>query len=135
MSQAVKKLVRNYTYTSSAEYRYFLYDPCDDMRFFKTVSERDDAASDSIDAHCDDGWDEEVSGVCVGEVTHHAARDNVVMKPNSKDFDSEEEYDDACCEFGSSDGDYTCNYSLKPIEVTDEPVVWPVPNQRAEDKT
>lgn len=105
------------------EYRFFLYDPEGyGFMFFRSAEERDAAASDAIFAYLDDEWAEEVEGVFAGEVTHHTIRTHVTMKPKREDFDSEEEFEDALSEFGDSDCDYTCNYELRPLTESDEPI-------------
>lgn len=105
------------------EYRFFLYDPeGDGFMFFRSAEERDAAAGDAIFVYLDGGWAKEVADVFAGEVTHHTIRTNVTMKPKREHFDSEEDFDDAMNEFGDSDWDYTCDYALRPLTESDEPV-------------
>ena len=105
------------------EYRFFLYDPeGDGFMFFRSAEERDAAAGETISVYLDDGWAEEVEGVFAGEVTHHTIRTNVTRKPKREHFDSEEDFDDAMNEFGDPDWDYTCDYELRPLAESNEPV-------------
>ena len=106
-----------------ADHRFFLIDPSqDEYRYFKTAQERDDAADDLIQEHLDDGWDEDVTRIIAGEVTHHTVRREVVPCPKRDDFENDEEYEDALAEFGGADFEYCCQYKLAPLEESDEPI-------------
>lgn len=106
-----------------SEYLFLLYDPeGNGLMFFRSAEERDAAARDVIDMYLDDGWAEEVSCVFAGEVTHHTVRAGVKMRPKREAFDSEEAFEDAMDEYGYSEWDYICNYELRPLSETDEPV-------------
>lgn len=96
--------------------RYFLYDPGNGFETFRTIEERDAAAKEAIEYHLDDGWSEDVTQVCVGEVTGVATKANVRTKPKRSDFPNEEEYDDAIADWGGeSMYDELCDYEIAPL--------------------
>jgi hypothetical protein len=104
--------------TPNSEYRFFLYDPEDmGLMFYKSAEIRDQVAAHNISLYCDgDGWSEEVVHVCVGEVSARATKCDVEPRPKREDFASDDEHDDAMCEWGGdSDYDETCNFKLLPL--------------------
>jgi hypothetical protein len=107
--------------TPSAEYRFFLYDPeGEGMRFYRTAEIRDSIAKAAIAAYCDgDGWSEEVTTVCAGEVTATPQKINVQLKPKRDDFtpdeNGDEAYEEAMDEWPDSDHDYICDFELQPL--------------------
>jgi hypothetical protein len=55
-------------------YKYFCYDPDTGFDTYKTAEEAMQAADDAISYYrdnADEGWNEEVSGVCWGELKQH----------------------------------------------------------------
>lgn len=55
-------------------YKYFCYDPVTGFETYKTDGEAKQAAEDAIDYYrynADEGWNEEVSGVCWGEIKQY----------------------------------------------------------------
>jgi hypothetical protein len=106
----------NWRSRPSADFRFFLYDPDGDgFMFFATAEERDQAAPGVISEYSDDGWSEEVTGVCAGELTATTHQTGVEHKPRREDFDSEEDFEGAMEDWPNHDFDTTCNYELKPL--------------------
>lgn len=111
-----KTVKREWRNSPSTEYRFFLYDPeGNGFMFFKTAEDRDKASVLSIGEYCDDGWSEEVSRVCAGELTHVVHKCNVNQKPQRNDFASDEEFEDAAEDWNGGDFDETCDYELCPL--------------------
>jgi len=95
--------------------RYFVYSPDGGFETYSTIEARDAAAAKEIESYLDDGWAEEVTGVCVGEVTGQAMQFNVQEKPKREDFETEEDFDDAVSEWPDMSYDTTCNYEIRPL--------------------
>lgn len=96
--------------------RYFVYDPNNGFDTYSTIEARDAAAKEAIELHLDDGWSEEVTGVCVGEITGRAVQTSVQPKPERKDYDTEEEHDDAISDWGGDPiYDSICNYEIRAL--------------------
>ena len=56
-------------------YRYFAYSPETGFDTYETAAEAKGAAEESLQAYrdvADEGWDEEVTGVCWGEIKQEA---------------------------------------------------------------
>lgn len=99
--------------------KYFLYDPNNGFETFSTIEARDAAVQEAIELHLDDGWSEEVTGVCVGEITGKATQTNVQPRPERKDFATDEEHEDAMSDWGGdSIYDSICNYEIRPLSET-----------------
>ena len=114
---------RNYNWFPDTEHRFFLCDPSEgEFKYFKTLEERDAAAQDMIDLHCDDGWSEEVDQIIAGEITHHTIAHNVNACPKREDFDSDEDYESAESEYGNTDYPYRCSYKLAPLDEKGEAI-------------
>lgn len=117
----MKTEAQNFKHFPDSEYRFFLYDPENDFMYFKTATERDNAAYSVIRTNLDDCWAEEVKQIVAGEITHHTVRCNVELRPKREDYDNSEDWEDALGEFGG-DWDYKCDYKIAPLDVKDEPV-------------
>ena len=93
--------------------RYFVNDP-EGYGFeeFDNPKERDEFAESCIQNYLQDCWDEQVTNVVVGEVTHQATQVDRRERP--------EEIDEEGCDgegtYWDDDWLYTCNYKLLPIE-------------------
>ncbi len=78
----------DFKHRSSAEYRFFLFDPeGDGIIFFRTEEERDAYAKVSIKEycpHCGEGWSEDVESVCSGVFTHIITKTDVISRPLPK---------------------------------------------------
>lgn len=113
-----------YQRTPDAEHRFYLYDPeGEGMCYYADQEQRDRDAAAAIEAYCQDGWGENVDEVTVGECTGKSTRHNVTACPQRVDFDTDEDYDDALAEHpGGDEYDYTCNWSIMPLDVQNEPV-------------
>lgn len=100
----------------NAEYRYWVYDPSDSgSLYFRDLVARDKYAAEVISNHCDDdGWNDDVEFVCVGEVTAVAQKTNVKVKPPADELD-----EDGCDDEGTYWGEFDeiCDYSLQAIPV------------------
>lgn len=103
----------------SADYRFFAFDPNGEgVVFFKTERERDIYAEEIIDDYRDeDGWSDDVTSICTGEVTGIATAVNVKHKPPAEEL-SEDGYDKDEVFWG--DFDTICNYEIKPVPLTDD---------------
>lgn len=95
------------------EHRFFLYDPENGgMEFYSSKEERDEAAKNCIPLYCDDGWDEMVEQVCVGEVTAMATQTNLSERQGELDEDGHDEDGEY---WGDQDIYARCDYELLPI--------------------
>ncbi|PWD66534.1 hypothetical protein [Pectobacterium parmentieri] len=84
------------------EYKYFCYDPDTGFETYKTEDEAKNAATDAIDYYrgdAADGWPDEVSQVCWGEVKQETIQ--VGLRPK-------DEEDKSNC-------DMICDYQLADI--------------------
>jgi len=97
----------------SAEYPYFVFDSLGDgFMYFSSESARNDHAEFVISGYMNDGWDEEVTNVVAGELTHTTLMTNKVERPDIIDedgYDQDEYYWDPCWA-------YRCDYELLPFE-------------------
>lgn len=104
--------------TPSAEYRYFLFDPNDPdkLRFFRTREIRDAIAKNVIAGYCDEeGWSDEVTGICAGEASGFARACNLQHRPKREDFETDEDFEDAEADW-PGDFDTTCDYALLALK-------------------
>jgi hypothetical protein len=116
-----QRLISTSDYRDTPEdgYPFFLFDPEDGgLMFFRTAEIRDAIAEQAISEYCtqNDGWSEEVSRVCVGEVSHVTQMTNVETRPVREDFDTDEAFEEAEEEWNGGDFDETCTFELKPRE-------------------
>ena len=98
----------------SIEHTFGLYNPAfgNGLEFYKTKTERDEAAKKAIKNHLDDNeWSDEVEGVFAFVVTHQATQTNVTRPVGTLD---EEGYDVTGTFFNEQDS-CNCNYELKPL--------------------
>jgi hypothetical protein len=96
------------------EHPYFIFDgQGDQFMYFKTESERDNHAKTVISAYMNDGWDEEVTEVVAGKLTHTTIMTNKVDRPDSID---EDDYDQDG-QYWDPDWSYRCNYELLKLGV------------------
>lgn len=95
----------------SAKFRYFIFDPAgEDFICYRTAEERDAQVKDIISGYCDEGWDQDVERVCVGEISGTTIQTNVEYRP--------EELDDQGCDstgFYWDDFKYKCDYDILPF--------------------
>jgi hypothetical protein len=97
----------------SIEYRFFLYCPNDGLTFYRTEEERDKAARDLIEDYLSDGeWNDEVTMINAGVVTHHVAEVDRKDRVGKLDDDG---YDEAGEYWASTEYDYACNHELRPF--------------------
>lgn len=89
---------------------FFVNCPNNGFETFETIEERDAAAKECIEAYLYDGWDEEVTQVVAGEISHKATQVDRVNRPAAEDLD-EEECDSDGYHWG--DFDHYCNYKLQ----------------------
>jgi hypothetical protein len=86
--------------------RYFAYSPDCGMEFFNTAKEARDHADACIDDYkessADDGWGEDVTAVCWGEVKEQASQTNVREPPTGSGFE------------------FFCDYELTNVAVQQE---------------
>lgn len=104
-----------------SNHRFFVYDPEDGgLAFYATREERDAALKPAISAYCDDGWSEEVTNVCAGEVTHVTVQTNVRQRPAPCQIhpDHDDEVCDACEEWTAwpdHSFDEVCSYEAREL--------------------
>lgn len=92
----------------SPEFRFFIFDPnAGDFVCFRTAEDRDAKIDDIISTYCDDGWEEEVEQVCIGEISGVSGKTNVQHRPEKVD---EEGYDEDGGFWGEFD--YKCDYGI-----------------------
>ena len=91
---------------------YFVFDPeGEGFRTFATVEARDRFAERAIAGHLSEGWDEGVTNVVAGAVTHRVMETDRVDRPSDEEID-EEGFDEAGNDW-IGDHDYLCRYRLK----------------------
>lgn len=76
-----------------------------------------DEANERIQGYLGDGWSEEVTGVCVGKITHRAKMCDQVFP----DGEIDEDGNDEAREYWDPDWDYKCNYKMLPVEQNPAP--------------
>ena len=91
---------------------YFVYDSNSGFETFSNETDRNTHAEDCIQGYLDDGWDEEVTTVCSGIITHETIQTDLVKRPDIID----EEGHDGNGDWWDSEWDYKCNYALAPID-------------------
>ena len=107
-------MTTNYRSKPNIEHAFGLYNPAfgNGLEFYKTETERDEAAKKAIKNYLDDNeWSDEVEGVFAFVVTHQATQTNVTCPVGTLD-------EDGCDETGTYFNDqdsYNCNYELKPL--------------------
>lgn len=103
----------NYRNHPSAEFRFFYFDPQGDgFLYFRTTEDRDGWANDAINDYCEETWDDEVTNVLAGELTHTTEMLWRKERPDNLDEDGID--DDGQC--WSSDFDYMCAFGLVPLD-------------------
>ena len=101
--------------TPSQEFRFFFYDPeGDGFTYYRSAEDRDAAAPDSIQEYCQDGWDESVTQIVAGELTHTCQQTNVVPRPPADEID--EDGLDQQGRFWQESWDHYCDYDLQPLK-------------------
>ncbi len=99
----------------SAEKPFFIYDPeGEGFNYFSTEKERDDAASDCIQAYLDYGWDDQVKNVVAGVMTHEAKQIDRIDRPEENEID-EITMEDSNGNDWSHEFDYVCDYKLSKL--------------------
>ena len=90
---------------------FFVYCPNLGFEAFETLDEALDDANEKIKGYLDDGWSEDVTGVCVGKITHRAKMCDQVFPDGEIDDDGLDE----AGEPWDPDWDYKCNYKMIAI--------------------
>ena len=99
-------------YNPDPDYKFFLYDPeGNGFEYFKYKHLRDERADIAIQEYLQDGWNEEVENIVVGEVTGQSKMVDVCVKPDELDDEGMDEGG----EYWNSEFDYRCDYKIKPI--------------------
>ena len=92
---------------------YFVFDPQGDgFSYFETSEERDIFTKGAIDNYLDDMWDDEVTDIVVGKITHKVIQTNRTERPSCDDLD--EEGVDSEGFYWGGDISYVCDYKLFP---------------------
>jgi len=80
------------------------------------MEERDAYAKECIQSYLDDWWNESVSRIVAGVLTHRVKQTDREERPDTLD-------EDGCDEDGYAwgDYDYSCNYELLPILAKNAP--------------
>ena len=118
----------DYKTSPTPKYRFFLFDPEPEwvgLMYFKSEAERDAAAKDAINAYkdLDNGWSEEVEGLCMGEVTHVCTQTNVVNRPLAESLNSDGYDEDG--EYWGPDIELRCGYEMLPLlKPVAKPTAW-----------
>lgn len=101
---------------------YFFHEPeGHGFEYYATAEERDVAANDAIRKYSEqgNGWDEEVTNIVAGKLTHTTEMCDVVKRPPDSEIDVHGE-----CEAGYAwDNEYTfyCDYKLSPLNNPEVP--------------
>ena len=92
--------------------KYFLYNPeGDGFETFETKKECELAANNAIQNYLDDGWDELVTNVVAGVITHRATQVDLENRPDNVNEDGEDEEGG----WWATEWDHKCNYKILPI--------------------
>jgi hypothetical protein len=97
----------------SADCPYFVFDSLGDgFMYFETENLRDAYAKIVIASYLNDGWDEEVTDVVAGKLTHTTIMTDKVDRPDNID---EDDYDQSGT-YWDPDWSYMCNYELTDMQ-------------------
>ena len=102
------------------KHKYFSYCPEDGFDTHETLSLALLNAIDIIPNYLDEGWSEDVTGVCVGTITHRATMCDKVERAGDVDEDG---YDTKGEHWEDPDWDYKCSYKMLPVKSDIEGVV------------
>lgn len=91
---------------------FFVHCPESGFDCFLTLDAALDEANERIQGYLGDAWSEEVTGVCVGKITHRAKMCDQVFPDGEIDEDGIDE----AGEYWDSDIDCKCNYKMLPAE-------------------
>lgn len=94
------------------KYKYFSYCPESGFDVHETLEGAIDDANSVIPNYLDDGWSEDVAGVCVGTITHKATMCDQVFPDGEIDEDGRDDAGD----YWDPDWEYKCNYKMLPVE-------------------
>ena len=98
------------------KYKFFVFCPEDGFEVFETLDDALDDANEKIKGYLDDGWSEDVTGVCAGKITHRAKMCDQVFPVGELDEDGLDE----AGEPWDPDWGYKCNYKMMPTEPAPE---------------
>lgn len=99
---------------------FFVHCPESGLEFHETLDDALADASNTIQNYLDgDVWREEVTGVCVGEITHRAKMCDQVFPDGEIDEDG---FDESGW-LWDPDWEYKCNYKMLPVEQSPLPEV------------
>ena len=92
---------------------YFVFDPQGDgFSYFETAGERDSFTKGAIDNYLDDSWNDEVTDIIAGVITHKIVQTNRTDRPAVDDID--EDGIDGEGLYWGGDEEYVCDYKLSP---------------------
>lgn len=94
------------------KHKFFAYCPESGFEIHETLEGALDDASDAIQNYLEDGWSEEVTGVCVGEITHRAKMCDQVFPDGEIDADGNDE----AGEYWDPDWEYKCGYKMLTVK-------------------
>lgn len=104
----------------NSEYRYFVYDPFDQiMLYYKSTEEQLNAAKDIIQGcKADDNlWAEEAGQVLMGEITHITVEKVLECRPEREDYTTEQAFNNAMEEWPYGDDvNAVSDFVICPIE-------------------
>lgn len=103
-----------------SEYRYFVYDPLEQlMLYYKSKEEQLNAAKDIIQDckdECNSCWMEEAGQVLMGEITHITVEKVLECRPERENYTSEQAFNDAMEEWPYGDEvDVVSDFVICPI--------------------
>lgn len=93
-------------------YKFFVMCPEEGFQLCETLDEALDAADERIKYYLTDCWNEDVTGVCVGRITHKAKMCDQVFPDGEIDEDGIDEAGD----YWEPDCECKCNYKMMPVE-------------------
>ena len=117
------KTKSTFTLKPDKDYRFFIQAHDGAMFYFDSPGERDAHAELLINAVVAEGYVEEVQRIVAGEVTHRAARSNVLARPAREHFNTDAQYYAAVDQFlDSVEHERNSSYALRSL-VSQSPVV------------
>ena len=100
------------------KHKYFSYDHEDGFETHETLEEALVFTNKIIPIYLQEGWGDDIAGVCVGTITHRAGQVNLVKRAGELDEYGFNEKGEYC-----PDIDHECGYKMLPVNTVGETVL------------